>query len=281
MVTEVLTRSALRRPRGTGMGMPTSSNISRAGRSSLISSSVSSGASSSKSGGGGLSFLEAIFLQLRIPGTPQTDQPNLVAAHDIDDGVALAIDPAEGQPSHLAVVKAIVDIEGGIGPVELIDQLERDLVLFQIGRVLALVPFIWVHSTPFNVRTKNITSIPSHRPLQVHDVEPAVEFIAQRLVAADQAEAVLFVQADRVGALGGDHREHLPEAEGFRLLQQPAEQGAAQAFSLRLGGEVDRILGGEAVGGAWPVGRGVGVADGLALGFGDDHRMAELQHVPE
>src|SRR6185503_15605418 len=51
-------------------------------------------------------------------------------------------------------------------------------------------------NSPFNVRTKNITSISSHRALQVHDVEPAVELVAQRLVATDQAEAVLFVEAD-------------------------------------------------------------------------------------
>ncbi len=84
------------------------------------------------------------------------------------------------------------------------------------------------------------------------------------------------MDGDGVRRVGGDHRQHLLEAEGLRAGQQFGQHQPPQAAAGLVGVEIDRILAGEAIGGAGAVEAGIGIAHDLASPFGDDQRMPEL-----
>src|SRR5207253_1824202 len=85
-----------------------------------------------------------------------------------------------------------------------------------------------------------------------HDhIEPAVEFEADALVTADEAEAVAAVELYRVLALARDAGDHLVEAGAFCLGNQPAEQRAAMPSPHSIAVQVDRVFARVTIGSAW------------------------------
>src|ERR1043166_9655340 len=117
----------------------------------------------------------------------------------------------------------------------------------------------------------------TERALHQHDVEPAAEFESGRLQRADHTEAQRAVEPDRgrVAAVA-DHGDHLAEAAALARFEQRLEQRAADALTLAAGLDVDRVLDGVAVGGARPVGGGIGIADDAPALLGDEVGIAAV-----
>jgi hypothetical protein len=73
----------------------------------------------------------------------------------------------------------------------------------------------------------------------MHDVVPAVELEADARIVAHPLEAEFLVDGYGIGCVRRDHRQHLPEAEGFRLDQQLGQQQPPQAAAGLAGVEID------------------------------------------
>ena len=78
-----------------------------------------------------------------------------------------------------------------------------------------------------------------------------------------------------------DDGDHQPEAFAVQASISAASSKPADAFALRIRGNIDGILHREAIGGARAVGAGVGVARDAAVELGDEIGIASVGDGPE
>src|SRR5690606_16828309 len=88
-----------------------------------------------------------------------------------------------------------------------------------------------------------------------------------------EAERAVELHGRRVCGVA-DYGHHLPVARSRTPSDQLLEQGACDAAALSVCCDIDRVLDGEAVAGAWPVRARVAVTDDASVTLGDEIGIA-------
>jgi hypothetical protein len=117
--------------------------------------------------------------------------------------------------------------------------------------------------------------------LQVGDVEPAVELVADLEEEAGLGEAVFVVEADAGSLVGGDGGDDGAVAEVFGAGEEVGEEGVADALAEEVVADVEGVFDGVVVGGAVAeLGEG-GPGEDFARGGGGDGDGVEWAVVVE
>ena len=85
---------------------------------------------------------------LRLFSFPETDHANTIVPVRKNQHVKRISDETDGPLAKLAVILAIIDVDDGRIPLEVVDGLEVDTVLAPVGPILCLVPFVVQGSVP-------------------------------------------------------------------------------------------------------------------------------------
>ncbi len=115
----------------------------------------------------------------------------------------------------------------------------------------------------------------AQRALHQHDVDPPPELAARIAQHAHVGEAGGGMHADRRGVgRVADHRDHLPVPAVGARGDERVEQASPDPLADRVLRQVDRILGGEAIGRPRAIRSRIGVAQHAARALGDEPRVA-------